>query len=143
VLHDLPDIALALIVLCAFVLVWRREGDDPIWQERRRALSPADRSRIAAAARSGDLLASQEEIELAAGYARRARRRSRPHALIYALRVPLGIALIAGGLLADSVVFIAFGVIFLLAGIWALVKGRRVAWNLRETMSRNHMNRIE
>jgi hypothetical protein len=55
--HELPDIALALIVLFAFLLAWRTEGTDPIWQERRRAISPAARSRIAAAARSGGLLA--------------------------------------------------------------------------------------
>jgi hypothetical protein len=95
--HDLPDIALALIVLGAFVFVWRAEGDDPVWRERRRAISPADRARIAASVRSGDLLASQEEIELAAGFARRARRRNRPYAVIYAIRIPLGIALLAAG----------------------------------------------
>ena len=32
-LHYLPHIAIALVVLGAFVLVWRAEGDDPLWQE--------------------------------------------------------------------------------------------------------------
>jgi hypothetical protein len=80
VLHDLPDIAIALIVLGAFVAVWRAEGDDPVWRERWRALSPADRNRIARAAR----------------YARRSRRRTLPHSVIEIGRIPLGIALIAG-----------------------------------------------
>jgi len=46
VLHDLPDIAIALIVPAAIVVAWLGGDDDPIWQERRRALSPADRNRI-------------------------------------------------------------------------------------------------
>jgi len=99
---DLVDIALALIVLFAFLLVWRKEGDDPVWQERWRALSPADRTRIARAARSGALLSSQEEIELAAGYARRDQRRRLPYTLMTGIRLPLGIALLAGGLLAGA-----------------------------------------
>jgi len=140
VLHDLPDIAIALILLGAFVLVWRTEGDDPIWEERWRALSPADRSRIARAARSGDLLASEEEIELAAGYARRDRRRQLPYALALGIRLPLGIALIAGGLLADSGVFIVFGVLFAIAGLWGLASGFRLRRGLLETISRdNHL----
>jgi hypothetical protein len=143
VLHDLPDIAIALIVLGAFVLVWRTEGDDPIWQARWAALSPADRSRIAAAARSGKLLTSQDEIELAAGYARRDRERQLPFTLMQAIRLPLGIALIGGGLLADSVVFLVFGALFTLAGLFALSRGFRVRRALRETISRDHTNRIE
>jgi len=100
---DLVDIVLALIVLFTFLLVWRREGDDPVWQERWRALSPADRS------------------------------------------LPLGIALMAGGLLADSGVFIAFGVLFTLGGIWGFAGGFRLRRALRETISRDraHTNRIE
>lgn len=119
-LHDLPDIAIALIVLGAFVLVWRTEGDDPIWRERWRALSPADRARIARAARSGSLLASEDEIQLAAG-----------------------IALIAGGLVADAPVFVFFGALFLFGGIWLLIKGRRTARNLRAAIARDRMNGIE
>jgi hypothetical protein len=140
---DLVDIALALIVLFAFLLVWRKEGDDPVWQERWRALSPADRTRIARAARSGALLSSQEEIELAAGYARRDQRRRLPYTLMTGIRLPLGIALLAGGLLADSGVFIAFGVLFTLGGLWGLSSGLRLRRGLRETISRGRMNRIE
>ena len=137
---DLVDIAIALILLGAFVLVWRTEGDDPIWEERWRALSAADRSRIARAARSGDLLASEEEIELAAGYARRDRRRQLPYALALGIRLPLGIALIAGGLLADSGVFIVFGVLFAIAGLRGLASGFRLRRGLLETISRdNHL----
>jgi hypothetical protein len=138
VLHDLPDIALALIVIGAFVLVWRNEGEDPLWQARWSALTPAERNRIAAAARSGKLLATDEDIELAAGYARRARRRRLPYAVAEVIRIPLGIALIAGGLLADSLIFILFGALFLFGGIWALIRGARLRHNLRETISRDH-----
>jgi hypothetical protein len=135
-LHYLPHILIAAIVLAAFVMVWRTEGDDPLWQERWRALSPTEQARIAAAARSGSLLASEEEIELAAGFARRDRRRRGPYTLIYAIRLPLGIALVAGGLVADSIVFIVFGVLFILVGLWSLGSERRVARAEREAIDR-------
>jgi hypothetical protein len=134
--HYLPHIALALIVLGAFVLVWRAEGDDPIWEERWRALSPAERSRIAGAARSGSLLASEEEIELAASFARRDRRRRRPARLIAAIDVPIGAALILGGLVADAGIFILFGAFFLLLGLFRLRRAHQVGRGLRETISR-------
>jgi hypothetical protein len=70
---DLVDIAIAVIFLVAVVAIWRTGDDDPTWEERWRELSAADRTRISAAARSGSLLASPEEIELAAGFARRDR----------------------------------------------------------------------
>ncbi|HEY2054803.1 MAG TPA: hypothetical protein VGH14_12795 [Solirubrobacterales bacterium] len=136
-LHDLPGIAIALIVLGAVIVVWRTRDDDPIWQERWSALSPADRTRIAAAARDGSLLASDEEIELAAGYARRDQRRQLPYTLMLAIRLPLGIALIAGGLLADSSVLVVFGAFFSLAGLWSLSGDLRIRRGLRETMSRD------
>jgi hypothetical protein len=138
VLHYLPHIAIALIVLGAFVTVWRTEGDDPIWQERWRALSPAERARIAAAARDGSLLPSQEEIELAAGFARRDRRRRRPARLIAAIDVPIGAILILGGLVADAPIFIAFGGLFFLLGLYRLRRARQIGRGLRETISRNH-----
>jgi hypothetical protein len=130
------EIALVAILLGAFVQAYRVKDDDPAWEERWSALSPADRTRIAAAARSGSLLASEEEIELAAGFARRDRRRRGPYTLIYAIRLPLGIALVAGGLVADSIVFIVFGVLFILAGLWSLARGRRIARAEREAISR-------
>jgi hypothetical protein len=124
-------------VLAAFVMVWRNEGDDPIWEERWRALSAADQARIAAAARSGSLLASEEEIELAAGFARRDRRRNLPNRLIASVRLPLGVALIAGGIVADSALFLVFGVIFVIGGFWSLGRNHRIARNLRETIGRD------
>lgn len=130
------EIALVVILLGAFVLAYRVKDDDPTWEERWNALSPADRARIAAAARSGSLLASEGEIELAAGFARRDRRRRGPYTLIHAMRFPLGIALVAGGLVADSIVFIVFGVLFILAGFWSLATGRRIARAERETIDR-------
>ncbi len=142
-LHDLPDIAIALIVLGTFVLVWRREGDDPIWKARWDALSPADRIRIARVARSGELLTSQEEIELAAGFARRDLRRRRPHRLISAFDVPIGMVLIAGGLVAHVLAFTIVGVAFLLMGLIRLRRSRHTARRLRETISRDHTTRFE
>jgi hypothetical protein len=142
VLHDLPDIALALIVLGAFVLAWRAEGDDPIWGNAG-APSPPPTEPASPPRPAPGTPRIREEIELAAGYARRTRRRNRPYALIYAIRVPLGIALLAGGLIADSVLFIAFGVIFLLGGAWALIKGRQESGALRETISRDHTRRSD
>jgi hypothetical protein len=95
------------------------KDDDPEWLERWKTLSPAERTRIAAATRSGALLASHEEIELAAGFARRDRRRLSPWTLANVIRLLLGIALIAGGLAADSIILLVFGVLFLFGGIWA------------------------
>jgi hypothetical protein len=135
-LHYLPHIVIALVVLGAFVLVWRAEGDDPTWQARWAALSPGERVRIAAAARSGSLLASDEEIELAAGFARRDRRRRRPARLIAAIDVPIGAALILGGLVAHAGIFIAFGAFFLLLGLFRLYRAHRVGRGLRETIQR-------
>jgi hypothetical protein len=60
-----------------------------------------------------------------------------------AIRLPLGIALIVGGLLADSVVLQVFGLLFTLSGPWSLSNGFRVRRALRETISRDHMNRLE
>jgi hypothetical protein len=137
VLHYLPHILIAAIVLAAFVMVWRTEGDDPLWQERWRGLSPTEQARIAAAARSGSLLASEEEIELAAGFARRDRRRRRPARLIAAIDVPIGAILILGGLVADAGIFIVFGGLFLVLGLFRLYRARQVGRGLRETISRD------
>jgi hypothetical protein len=137
VLHYLPHIAVVLIVLAAFVMVWRTEGDDPLWRHRWYQLPLAERNRIAAAARSGALLASQEEIELAAGFARRDRRRSRPARLIAAFDIPIGAALILGGMVASAPVFIAFGALFFALGLLRLLRSRRTGRGLRETISRD------
>jgi hypothetical protein len=144
VLHFLPHIIIALIVLGAFVTVWRAEGDDdPLWQARWAALPPTERARIAAAARSGDLLASQDDIELAAGFARRDLRRRRPGRLISAIDVPIGILLILGGLVTHVLAFSIFGAAFLLIGLFRLARSRQIGRGLRETISRDHMNGIE
>jgi hypothetical protein len=135
-LHYLPHIVIAAIVFAAFVMVWRAEGDDPLWQERWRALSPTERARIAAAARSGSLLASEEEIEMAAGFARRDRRRRRPTRLIAALDIPIGAALILGGLVSGVALFTIFGALFLLLGLFRLYRAHQVGRGLRETIAR-------
>jgi hypothetical protein len=137
VLHFLPHIIIALIVLGAFVTVWRAEGDDPIWQARWTALSPTERTRIAAAARSGSLLASQEEIELAAGFARRDLRRRRPGRLISSIDLPVGVLLILGALLTHVLIFGIFGAAFLLLGLFRLHRSRQIGRGLRETISRD------
>jgi hypothetical protein len=134
---DLVDLVIAAIFLGAVVAVWRVGDDDPAWEERWHDLSPADRARIAAAARSGALLASPEEIELAAGFARHDRRRRGPYNLLSAVGIPLGLALIAGGIVADSVLFLLFGVIFLLGGLRSLRRTVETTRAERETISRD------
>jgi hypothetical protein len=138
VLHYLPHIAIALIVLAAFATVWRAEGDDPLWLARWDALTPEERIRLARAARSGTLLPSQEEIELAAGFARRDRRRRRPGRLIASLDVPAGAAILLGGLVSGIFVFSAFGFLILGLGLLRLLRARRVSRGLRETIARDH-----
>jgi hypothetical protein len=50
----LPDLLITLVLVAAFVHAFRIKDDDPVWDERWDALSPADRTRIARAARSGE-----------------------------------------------------------------------------------------
>jgi Flp pilus assembly protein TadB len=130
------EISIALIVLGAFVAVWRREGDDPLWLARWNGLSVAERARIAAAARSGELLPSQDEVELAAGFARRDRRRRRPSRLIAAIDAPVGLVVLLGGIVVGSGVFIVFGALILGFALIRLARARRVNRRLRETISR-------
>jgi Flp pilus assembly protein TadB len=132
----LIEIAIALLVLGAFAAVWRRESDDPLWLARWSGLSPAERARISKAARDGELLASQEEIELAAGFARRDRRRRRPSRLIAAIDAPVGLVVLLGGIVVGSGVFVAFGVLILGFALIRLARARRVNRGLRETISR-------
>lgn len=113
------------------------EGDDPVWEARWRGLSPAEQARIAAAARAGSLLASDEEIELAAGFARRDRRRRRPTRLIAAIDVPFGAVLVLGGLVAHAGIFVFFGTVFLLLGLFRLRRAHQVGRGLRETIARS------
>lgn len=118
-------------------MAWRVEGDDPTWEERWRALPPADRARISRAARSGTLLASEEEVELAAGFARRDRRRRTPYTLRLLVSILIGAILIVGGILADSVALIAFGALCLLGGLWSIGNAYRVSRAERETIARD------
>jgi hypothetical protein len=98
---SLTDILVVVIAVIGFVALVRvGKDDDPAWEERWRALSPAERTRIAAAARSG--------------------------------------ALIAGGLAADSIILLVFGVLFLFGGIWATRYSYRVARAEREAIAREH-----
>jgi Flp pilus assembly protein TadB len=136
--HWLPDACIAAVLLTAFVVAYRVKDDDPEWLERWKALSPADRTRIAAAARSGALLASQEEIELAAGFARRDRRRNGRWTLVNIARLLLGIVLVVAGIVADSIVFIVFGAVFLIAGLWTARYSHNLARAERETIARDH-----
>jgi hypothetical protein len=133
----LIEIAIALVVLGAFVLVWRREGDDPLWLARWNGLSPGERARIAAAACSGEPLASEDEVELAAGFARRDRRRRRPSRLLAAIDAPVGLIVLLGGIVVGSAVFIAFGALILAFSLLRLARARRLNRGLRETISRS------
>ncbi len=90
-------------------MVGRVEADDPVW----------------------------EEVELAAGFARRDHRRGACYTLADAVRISLGLALLAGGLIADSVVFIVGGAIFIVGGLWALRGTRQVARAEHETIARD------
>jgi Flp pilus assembly protein TadB len=134
----LVDLALLAIVIGAAVLVFRDRVDDSAWEERWRALSPADRTRIAAAARSGTLLADPEEMELAAGYARRERRRRAPYAFRATfLGLFLGAALIIAGVAHDSAALLVVGAVVLLLTVIGLLRESQAADNLRETASRD------
>lgn len=135
-LDSIQDIAIAVILIVALVLAFRVKGDDPDWEERWRALSPADRTRITAAARSGELLASEDEIELAAGFARRDRRRRTPYSLRITVGLLVGLILIVGGIVADSIVFGVGGSLFVLAGLWGLRQYAEIARAERETIDR-------
>jgi hypothetical protein len=141
--HSFTDLAIVAIAAVALVVLVRigRDGDDPAWEERWGDLDPAERTRIAAAARSGALLPSQEDIELAAGFARRDRRQNGPWTLVNVIRLLLGVALIARGLVASSIILLVFGVFFLLGSLWALRAFHRVAHAEREAIARDRTYR--
>lgn len=132
----LVDLALVVIVIGAVVLVFRDRVDDSAWEERWQALDAADRSRIAAAVRRGGLLADPEEIDLAAGYARRELRRNSPGTLRLAVLVLLSAALIITGSARDSGVLLVFGGIFLFGVLWQFRTELQNDPNLREAASR-------
>jgi hypothetical protein len=133
----LVDLALLAILVAAAVLVFRDRVDDSSWEERWRALSPADRARLAAAARSGALLADPEEIELAAGYARHRSRRDSPYFLRVVGTAVVGVVLLVAGLVHGSVVLIAFGAFLLIGMLLGFRRELLTALNLHETASRD------
>jgi hypothetical protein len=130
------DIALAAILVGAVVIVLRLEAEDPTWEERWHELSAADRTRIAAAARSGALLADPEEIDLAAGYARRYRGRYAGERLGF-VPILIGVGLIIAGLVADNAISVVFGLFFGVGGLWGFSRSLQLNRNLCETISRD------
>jgi hypothetical protein len=136
VLHALPYVAVGAIFVGLLAVLAQDRDDDPLWEQRWRDLGPADRKRIEAAVSSGALLADPEEIEIAAGLARKKRALVGFVDLSLAIISGLGVALIVAGLIADTPVLVVFGCLFLLRGLWALVTELRVGHNLREAISR-------
>jgi hypothetical protein len=137
VVHALPYVAVAAIFIGLLVVLSQDRDGDPLWEQRWRDLGPADRKRIEAAVSSGALLADPEEIEIAAGVARRNRTFVGFIDLVSAIVCGLGVALITAGLIADTPILIVFGCLFLLRGLWALVTELRIGHNLREVISRS------
>jgi hypothetical protein len=131
------DIAIGGILVAAIVIALGIEAEDPSWEERWLDLSTADRARLAAAARSGALLPDPDEIDLAAGYARRYRGRNSRERLGF-ISVPLGAALIVAGLVTDNAILVVFGVFFGAGGLWGLSHSLQLDRNLREAISRDH-----
>jgi hypothetical protein len=136
VVHVLPYVAIALILLGVTVAMFRIGNSDPDWEERWRNLDPADRTRIQAAVRSGALLAHPDEIELAAGLARRSRAEIEFGDVAAVIVAGTGVALIVAGLAADLLVLVVFGGLFLLVGLFGLRTELQLGRNLREVISR-------
>lgn len=138
--NSITDFAIVVILGIGIVLAFRRddENEDPEWEARWRDLTPADRSRIKAAARTGALLADPEETELAAGFARHDHRLLAVYNLAAAASVAAGAALMVAGIVADSLVFVIGGGVFLLRGLWAFHLDFQAARNFREAISRDH-----
>jgi hypothetical protein len=136
VVHALPYVAVALILLGATVAVFRIGNSDPDWEERWRDLDPSDRTRIKTSVESGALLADPEEIALAAGLARRSRSGVEFGDIAAVIVAGLGVALIVAGLAADLLVFVIFGGLFLLVGLFGLRTELQLGRNLRDVISR-------
>jgi hypothetical protein len=77
-----------------------------------------------------------EEIEIAAGLARKKKALVGFIDLASAIVSSLGMALIVAGAVADTPVLIVFGALFLLRGLWALGTEIRIGRNLRDVISR-------
>jgi hypothetical protein len=136
VIHALPYVGVALILLGATVVLFRVGRSDPDWEERWRNLDPADRTRIKAAVQSGALLADPEEIDLAAGLARRSQGEVEFGDVAAVIVACLGTALTVAGLLTDLLVLVVFGGLFLLVGLFGLRTELQLGRNLREVISR-------
>jgi hypothetical protein len=136
VVHALPYVAVALILFGATVAVFRIGNSDPDWEERWGDLDPSDRTRIKASVESGALLADPEEIELAAGLARRSRSGVEFGDIAAVIVAGLGVALIVAGLAADLLVLVVFGGLFLLVGLFGLRTELQLGRNLRDVISR-------
>ena len=135
-LHALPYVAVAVIFVGLLVVLSQSRDGDPVWEQRWRDLGAADRKRIERAVRSGALLADPEEIELAAGLARKQKALVGFIDLASVIASGLGVALIVAGMIADTPILVVFGCLFLLRGLWALITEIRIGRNLRETISR-------
>lgn len=135
-LHALPYVAVAAIFVGLLVVLSQDRDADPLWEQRWRDLGPADRKRIEAAVISGALLADPEEIEIAAGLAHKKRALVGFIDLASAIISGLGVALIVAGMIADTLILVVFGALFLLRGLWAFVTEIRIGRNLREVISR-------
>jgi hypothetical protein len=138
--NSLTDFAIVVILGIGIFLAFRREdeSEDHGWEARWQDLAPTDRTRIMAAARSGTLLADPDEIELAAGFARRDRRLLAVYNLAAAASVAAGAAFMVAGIVADSLVFVIGGGVFLLRGLWGFYLDLEAARNFREAISRDH-----
>jgi hypothetical protein len=139
VLSWLPYVAIALIALFAAVLVFRVGNGDPDWEARWERLTPSDRARITTAVRAGSPLADPEEIQLAAGLARRSIRVDNgafvPRLI---LAVGIGASVLIAGVVADNVYLVAFSAVFILPTAWTARRALRTNHNLREAIARGH-----
>lgn len=104
---------------------FRGGADSPNWELRWRSLEPAERDRLATAARSGTKLDDPEEAELAAGFNRRRRRRSSfvegSFAFIVAAFTALSLAGVGHGFTGWAVGIAGIG-----AGLWAYFGEKRL-----------------
>ncbi len=131
------DIAIVAVLGSAIVAAFRIGKEDPRWEQRWRELSPVERQRLANAARSGALLADPAEIELAAGFARRERRRGFLSEVAVLTVAALGLALLLAGLISGHLIRVVFGCVCRARTFWSLRDQLRAGRNFRETIARD------
>ena len=116
------DIFLLIVTVPVLVstlsTAFRDGADSSTWELRWRSLEPADRVRIANAARSGTELDDPEEAELAAGFNRRRQRRSSFVEGTFAFIVVAATALSVAGL-GRGFTGLALAIAGIGAGLWA------------------------